>query len=209
MNRLWRVAAAAIALIAIAGIIIYADAQMAKSGAFPTTLWILLRYFTITTNVLIALVFGALALGVAVSPRLVGGTALFIALVGVIYDLLLQGLGDLTAGAAVANFLLHRLTPIVGVLFWLFATPKGRLRWIDPVLWAIYPFAYLVYALVRGAAEGIYAYPFLDVGQLGVQQVAINAVLIAAGFMLAGWLMVLLDRFLGARSRRAPDAVGG
>jgi hypothetical protein len=202
LSQIKRLAAAVIAVIAIAGIVIYADAQMGKSGTFGDTLWVLLRYFTITTNVLIVLVFGALAAGAAVSQRLVAGTVLFIALVGVIYDLLLQGLGDLTAGAAIANVLLHRVTPIVGVVFWLLAAPKGQLRWIDPLLWALYPLGYLVYALVRGAAEGIYAYPFLDVGRFGAAAVSFNSVVIAAGFVVAGLLMVALDRFFAERSKR-------
>ncbi len=199
MNWISRLVAALIAVAAIAGILIHVEAQMRATGSILATAWILLGYFTILTNLLVAVVFGALALGVRVPPRAVGGTALAIALVGVIYGLLLQGLVELTAGSAVANVLMHRVTPLGGVLYWVVFTPKGTLRLREPLLWAIYPFAYLAYALLRGASEGHYAYPFIDLGQLGVGQVAINVVLISIGFLVCGWLMVGLDRWLGAR----------
>ncbi len=199
MNWIARLAAALIALAAVVGILIHVEAQMRASGSILTMAWVLLGYFTILTNLLVALVFGALALGLGVSPRLVGGTTLAIALVGIVYSLLLQGLVELTAGSAVANVLMHQVTPAAGLLFWLLFTPKGTLRLREPLLWAIYPLAYLVYALLRGASAGKYAYPFIDLGKLGAGQVTINVVLISIGFLVAGWLMVGLDRWLGAR----------
>ena len=202
MNWISRLAATAIALAAIAGIAIHVEAQLRLSGSIATTAWVLLGYFTILTNLLVAVVFGALALGVKVSPRLEGGTALSIGLVGVVYGLLLHGLVELTAGAAVANVLLHQVTPAAGVVYWFALTPKGHLRRRDPLLWAIFPIVYLIYALARGLAEGKYAYPFIDLAALGATQVAINVVVIGAGFLVAGWLLVAIDGLL-ARRRHA------
>lgn len=194
-----RILAGLIALSAIAGILLFLQAEIEKSGSFWQSVVVLSRFFTILSNVLVALVFGLLAFGVQVQPRFVAGTVLAIVLVGVVYELLLKGLVDLTAGSAVANVLLHRVTPILAPLFWALFTPKGTLRYADPMLWAAFPFAYLGYALIRGMVEGKYAYPFIDVAALGAAQVAINVGVIGAGFFAVGAALVWLDSRLGQR----------
>ncbi|MET3583286.1 fumarate reductase subunit C [Mesorhizobium robiniae] len=162
------------------------------------SLWVLIGYFTILTNGLVAVVFGTIALlGERFDhPRLVPGVAAVMALVGVIFALLLQGLRTLAGATAEANFLLHQLNPVLVVSFWLLFTRKGALSWRDPLLWALYPLAYLAYALARGAAEGKYAYPFIDVSAHGWVGVMSNAVVIALGFVAAAEVLVLVDRIL-------------
>jgi hypothetical protein len=87
-------------------------------------------------------------------------------------------------------------------LYWLSMAVKGRLRWLDPLLWAVYPLAYFFYALLRGALTSKYPYPFIDVAQLGWPRTLVNACVIALAYIAAGYLMVAIDRGLG-RSRRA------
>ena len=94
------------------------------------------------------------------------------------------------------------MTPILVPLFWLAFTRKGMLAARDPLLWALYPLAYLVYSLVRGAVEGSYPYPFIDVTRLGWARTSLNAALIALAFLLAGWALVWMDGRLGRRLRR-------
>lgn len=196
--RFARLLALVIALSAWIGIAIHVHAQWSQSGSLLDAIWILAGYFTVLTNLIVALVFTAIALRGpgAVGPRLLGGVTICIALVGVIYALLLHGLVELTAGAAVANVLLHMVTPVLGPIYWLFFVRRHALRWRDPLLWALYPAAYLGYALVRGTAEGRFAYPFIDYVQNGVPQVAVTVVIITLTFLVAGWLMVLLDNRL-------------
>jgi hypothetical protein len=175
--------------------------------------WSLAAYFTILTNLLVAVVFTSITFSrprghslrsILCAPWFVAGTTLSILLVGVIYILLLHGTQELAGNSLLANNLLHFVTPTVVPLFWLFFVRKGELRWHHPLLWAIYPLAYLVYGLVRGGATGIYAYPFLDVGALGWPRIAANATLIAVGFMLSGFALVWLDGRLAARAAVAP-----
>lgn len=165
------------------------------------SLWVLMGYFTILSNGLIAVVFGAVALlgGRFDHPRLVAAVAAVMALVGVIFALLLQGLRTLAGATAEANFLLHQLNPVLVVLFWLLFTRKGALSWRDPLLWALYPLVYLAYALARGVAEGKYAYPFIDVSANGWVGVMSNVVVIALGFIAAAEVLVLIDRMLARR----------
>jgi hypothetical protein len=96
------------------------------------------------------------------------------------------------------------VTPACALLFWIVFARKGGLVWRDPLLWAIYPLAYLVYAIVRGVTTGKYAYPFLNVLTLGWSRTALNAFYIAAAFMVCGYAMVWFDRRMGSRGRPVP-----
>lgn len=193
--------ATAVALIALVGIALYFDAVHAGGRPVAATVWTLAGYFTILANALVVLVFGALAFArdPGRAPRLVAGAALSIMLVSIVCALLLSGL-QLTGGSDAANLLLHVVTPIVVPLWWLACVPKGRLGWRDPFLWALFPLAYLAYALVRGGIEGRYAYPFIDPLANGWGGVALTCAIIAAGFILAGFLLVALDRALAPRA---------
>lgn len=193
------IAAAAIALVAWCGLAVQASATFERVGSATATLWTLFGYFTITTNLLVALLFTAIVTGWRAAPRLVAGATLCIALVGVVYALLLRGL-ELAGGSPLANVLLHLATPIMVPLFWLTCVKKGALTWREPLWWGAYPLAYFVYALVRGAMTGRYAYPFMDVNALGMVWVGVNAVVIGAGFLAVGLGMVVVDRGVGGRN---------
>jgi hypothetical protein len=132
-------------------------------------------------------------------PQVLAGSVSAIVLVGVVFALLLQEARPLAGATAAADFLLHKATPILALIFWLVYAPKGRLEWRDPLNWSLYPLAYLIYALIRGHFEGIYPYPFIDVAANGWLQVLVTAAVIAVGFIGAGQMMVLLDRWLARR----------
>ena len=198
-----RLAAALIAAGAWTGLWLEFAAVLHRTGSAAAAAWGVLRYFTITTNLVVALLFTALALGRSLHPRLLAGTALAIALVGAVYQGVLRGAVPLSPGGPLADTLLHGLTPLAAPLFWLAFAPKGALRWRDPPLWALYPLAYLVYALARGAADGIYAYPFIDLGRIGPAEAARNVGAITAGFLAAGAALVWLDRRWAPERSRA------
>lgn len=202
-NRsLARIAAGAIAIIAWAGLVIQFDASLALVPSPIGALWAMARYFTVLANLAVSLTFTAIAVRPGWHPpRLVGGVTIAILLVGVVYATLLAGLLHLSGGAKVADLLLHRVTPVIVPLFWLIATRHGRLTHRDPVLWAAAPLAYWVYALVRGHAEGIYAYPFLNVAKQGWPTTIVIALVIAAAFFAAGHAMVWLDQRLKTFNR--------
>ncbi len=199
-----RIAAACIAAITWTGLAVQFIASYHRTTSALLALWTVFAYFTITTNVLVAVVFT----GIAVNRRalrsagMIAGTMLSIVLVGVIYALLLHGSTELSGGSAVANVLLHMVTPILVPLFWAFFAPKGDLTWRDPLRWATYPLAYLAYALLRGAATGSYAYPFINVLRLGYGQTALNSIVIAVAFLLSGFALVWIDH----RTRPRPAA---
>lgn len=189
-----RVAAAIVALVALAGLVVQFAATLDQTGSVAGTLWTLLRYFTVLTNLLVALAFGWVAIGGRPHPRRLAGVMLAILLVGIIYGLLLRGLLALSGGALLADTLLHKVTPVLVPLWWIAFAVRGQLRWRDPWGWALFPALYLPYALLRGMAEGRYAYPFIDVAKIGIGTVLVNAVLIAMGFVAAGHALVWIDR---------------
>jgi hypothetical protein len=191
-----RGAALAVAVVAWLGLGIQARATFHQTGDALTTLWVLLRYFTILTNLGVAIGFSLLAARRKLPPPLLGGLVLAILLVGVVYMTLLRGLLDLGGGALLADTLLHKVTPILVPLWWLAFAPKRRLQWKHPPRWLLFPLLYLPYALVRGKVEGLYAYPFINLDRLGAATVTFNAVGIAAAFLLAGLVLVALDKTL-------------
>ncbi|MBA2770425.1 MAG: Pr6Pr family membrane protein [Sphingomonas sp.] len=197
---MFRAAAALIAAVTWAGLAIQFSATYAGHGSAAETLWVLLRYFTIITNLLVAALMTLIAVGRRVSTFALGGVTLAILLVGVVYMLLLRGLVALEGAALLADRLLHYAVPLLMTAFWLASGPKGRLRWRDPLLWSLYPLAYFGYALLRGATDGKYPYPFMNVGEIGAAQTALNAAAMAGAFMVAGWALVGIDRWL----RRVP-----
>jgi hypothetical protein len=143
------------------------------------------------------------ASGGRASANLLGGVTLAILLVGIVYFFLLRGLHVLTGPALVADTLLHKVSPALMGMWWLLFAPRAKLRWSAPIGWSAYPVAYLIYALGRGQLDHKYPYPFLDVAKLGWVQTALNVGGIALGFILAGVLLVWVDRWRPLGSGRS------
>ncbi|WP_158815054.1 Pr6Pr family membrane protein [Methylocapsa sp. S129] len=199
-----RIVAGIIALILWIGMALQFSASFERLGSVAETLWIMFRYFTIIANFLAALVLTGAALGRRQfgSPALLGGATLAMLLVGIVSGLLLRGLVvELSGGAKLADLLLHKVTTVLVPLFWLIFAPKGGLTRRDPWLWLLLPVAYFGYALTRGAVEGVYAYPFMDVARIGWLQMATNALPMALGFVAGGFALVGLDHWLARRTR--------
>jgi len=199
-----RAAAGVIALVCWIGLAVQFNAILDQGRSVSEVVWIMLRYFTIITNLLVAVVFTGLALGKSAfaSPWLLGGTTIAIILVGVVNYLLLRGLVELSGGAKLADAITHYVMPITVPIFWLTLVPKGQLSRRYPLRWAAYPVTYLVYALVRGTADGKFAYPFLDYTKDWVQT-AVTVPLIFLAFLAGGFVLVWADGLLARSSRRA------
>jgi hypothetical protein len=196
-----RLLAAGIAGIAWTGLGLQFQASFGQLHSVVAALWVMLFYFTVITNLLVATVFTALAFGNVrvASPFNVAGVTIAIVLVGIVYMLLLNGSLELSGGAKLADTLNHKVTPVLVALFWLFAAKHGGLGWRDPANWALLPLTYFIYGLLRGHAQGKYPYPFMNPAKLGWGSVAVNAAIMALGFLAVGYAMVWLDRRLSGR----------
>jgi hypothetical protein len=170
-------------------------------------------FFTILTNLLVALVFTAIVMRAAAawvqflsSPSVQGGTAVYIAIVGIVYQLLLRQLWNPRGAQLLADMLLHAVIPLGYVVYWLIFAPRTGLRWVDAVVWLVYPGVYLVYVLARGAVSGLYPYPFVDVTVLGYAGVLARATVLMAVFLGMGLLLVAVSRWMRAPKRQQPAA---
>lgn len=156
-------------------------------------------YFTILTNLVVAVTATAIAffpstrVGRFFSQAGVQtAVAVYITIVGVVYSLLLRA--DLSGLWAVADHLVHDVIPIAYVVFWFLFTPKSGLRWPDPVKWLVYPLAYVAYSLIHGAYTGWYPYWFVDMTKIGYAAGLRNAAGVLAGFVVVGLVFVLVGR---------------
>ena len=197
-----RTGAAAITLTCWVGLAVQFTAIVDQGQSAAAALWIMVRYFTIITNFIVALLFSGLALGrtAFAKPSLLGGTTMAIVLVGVVNHLLLRGLLELSGGAKLADTILHYATPIAVLAFWLLLVPKGELTRGEPPRWAVYPLIYLGYALVRGTADGKFAYPFLDYTK-GWAQTVVTVLLILLAFVAGSFALVWTDGLLARYSK--------
>lgn len=176
-----------------------ADDAGHPAGAARTERLPLGTRLTVLVNLITLVIFAGLALGrpFATSVRLLGGVTVAMLLVGIVYGLLLNGLLELSGGAAPADTPVHKVTTVMVPLYWLAFVPKGGLDRRDAALWLLLPALSFTYAPARGAIEGIYAYPFMNVTRLGWSRTALIAIAMGAGFVLASLLMVEIDRRMG------------
>jgi hypothetical protein len=200
--RIAALAAATVAWAALAlqlGLIVW---QMTGEGASAIqAIWRFFGFFTILTNVAVAVVSSAMAVtptSAWAGPRARHSAATAIIIVGIVYSVALRALWNPAGWQAVADHGLHDATPLLFFAAWLLSD-HGLLSWRD-VLWALAgPLVYCLYALVRGAAEGWYAYWFLDASTLGVSQLATNITVLVAAFAAVATLLMLIDRGLANR----------
>lgn len=158
-------------------------------------------YFTIECNILAALVLSAFAIKAKsdewlVHPFVRTAVAVYIAVVGLVYGTVLRHLWAPQGAQWLADTLLHYVMPAGYLVFWFTCVRKSGLRWYDPLLWLIYPFAYLLAALLYGQGSGFYPYPFIDAGALGYAKTGWNALGVLVLFVTAGALAVISGRLL-------------
>ncbi|MBV7377327.1 Pr6Pr family membrane protein [Maritimibacter dapengensis] len=194
-----RLAALIVALLAWAGLIAQFIVSLEiNDGRFGLTFWVLARYFTILTNLLVALTFTAIAASGGRAPA--GWTAaltLWILIVGVVYHTLLADYSK-TGLDFFADHATHTFVPLLTALWWFAFARHVAFPWRLAVIWLIWPLLYVSYALIRGAFDGIYPYFFIDLGVFTPQQVALNSVGLCLAFWLAGLVMIAVAR---ARAR--------
>jgi hypothetical protein len=165
-------------------------------------------YFTILTNILVALCFTNLLLkpnsksGEFFSrPSVITAVTAYITFVGIAYNLLLRHLWNPEGLQLIVDELLHIIIPLLSILYWLIFVPKAGLQWKSILPWVIYPVIYLVYVLTRGALSGFYPYPFIDVNGLGYFKVLLNDGGLIVAFLLLSLLFVAIGKLMSKTLR--------
>ncbi len=158
----------------------------------------LFSFFTILTNTLAAVVLSAVALApsgrIAQNAPLRAAVALYIGFVAVVYHILLAPLFSPTGLNWLLDQMLHTALPALYIGLWMGFAPKAGLRFGHALYWLIYPLAYCAYALLRGAATGLYPYFFLDPTAAGYGPVVQMVGLLVAAFLLVGLAQIALCR---------------
>ncbi|QEN88773.1 hypothetical protein FZC33_21805 [Labrys sp. KNU-23] len=202
-QRIERLLAGVIALLAggavLLQVVLGVETVQAQGRSALDGIILVFSYFTVLTNTLVAIVAGAGALlgqkdGFLTAPGTRAAVAIYIFVVGVIFAALLTGLRQMSGLTLAVDNVLHRLVPVLFVFYWLVFVPKGRLRWRDPLAWMLYPLFYVAYSLLYGALAGRYLYPFADVTVLGYGGALANGLVILAGFLGLGLIVVVIDR---------------
>lgn len=158
-------------------------------------LWWRLITFTYQVNLLAAGYY----LWTLVYPRaerrvgLRGAIVLYVVTAGLIWNLFLT---EHSMGYTLANFLLHVVVPVLALADWMLVG-RGlvRVTWWQPLVWLIYPSAYLVLALLVLNTAGRRApYFFLDPATVGAAAVAVNVGALAACVLALGYALLAVHR---------------
>jgi len=170
-----------------------------------------LSYFTILSNILVALTLGSVALapksrlaGVLTRPPVAMATAVYITVTGLTYYFILSRLHHLEGWTRHFDHLLHYVMPPATIVFWLAFIPKGSLRLRNVAWMLVPPLIYAVWTVVSGALSGFYPYPFVDVATLGYPKFLRNVAEFIVFFSLVGSIYTLIDRVVGELRGRHP-----
>ena len=195
-------------VLVIRGGVVLADVTPPALG---TRLIRFVSYFTILTNLLVALTTTTLALRQDTFPRwwkvLRLNAIVGIAVTGFVHWFFLRPLLDLSGADYVADKLLHVVVPLVAIVGWVAFGPRGRADRSLLLPSLIYPIGWLAYTLVRGAGVDWYPYPFLDVGLHGYPRALAACAGVAVLLLLLTWATIRLDPHLpGTREDASEDA---
>ena len=159
-------------------------------------------YFTIQSNVLVALTSTALARDPALDrpawPVLRLAGLVGITVNGLVHFVLLRPLLDLHGADWLADKLLHVAVPLLAVLAWAAVGPRPRITAREAAYALCWPVVWLVWTLVVGQVDGWVPYPFLDAGAEGWGAVALVSVGVTVLFLLLFAAYAWLDRRLPA-----------
>jgi len=148
----------------------------------PQTLLRFFGFFTIDTNILVALCFTFIGIGSKnalgrffFKPTTITAITVYITIVGLVYNFILRSTWDPHGLQKLVDELLHSAIPVLFILFWLIFVPTEGLKWKNAFPWLIYPVIYMSYAIIHGAITKFYPYPFVDVNGLGYSKALLNA----------------------------------
>lgn len=162
-------------------------------------------FFTTQAN----LIVGATCLLLAINPNRTGKVFAVFRLIGlvsiavtfIVFHVALAGLFELSTWGQVADKLLHTVVPIMAVVGWIMFGPRDLTSGRIAKLTVLFPAAYMVFTLIRGALVDFYPYPFADVNEIGYARVIINGAWVSLLFVAVAAAATALDkRLTGGRS---------
>lgn len=168
-----------------------------RTASLNETIIRFFSFFTILTNILVALCFTFLLLKPAskwgnffAQPATLTALTVYIAVVGIVYNVILRFLWKPEGTQFFVDELLHSVIPGLFILYWFLSVRKESLKWNNILPWLIYPSLYCIYVLFRGSISGFYPYPFINVHLLGYNKVLLNIGSLIIVFLVLSVLLV-------------------
>ena len=163
-------------------------------------LWMYLAFFTVLTNLLVAVTLSAPLLAprsywgaMSARPETINGVSVNILLVGIAYNVLLRNTWSPQGAQWLVDELLHDVIPLLFAGYAWVLSQERLGAFVPRLAWALWPIAFFAYALVRGAVSGFYPYPFINVTHLGYGGVLVNAIGILLGYFVLSALWYLFE----------------
>ncbi len=186
--------------------LILAIVQPSPAGEVGTSLIRFFSYFTEESNLFVLAAVAPLA----TDPQRDGPawrilrvmSLLGITITGLVYGIVLAPTSHPHGVAAVANVLLHYVSPVMMIGGWLAFGPRPRVTASTLAAALLWPLLWIGYILAQGTATNWYPYNFLNVTLHGYATVALNlAVILILGIVILA-LIRLGDRHLPVAPRR-------
>ena len=172
-----------------------------QAGLFETIIRFF-SFFTILTNILVALYFTMSYLDSKKNPLnliLSNGamTALttFILIVGLVYQVSLRQIWNPTGLQFVVDELLHTVIPIYMLIYWFIYSKTTELKTKSVLNWLLYPLIYVVFIVSRGYISNYYPYPFLNIPEIGLERSLFNIGIILGVSILMMILLIITGKF--------------
>ena len=211
MRQYARIAAIAGWITAILRFYLAIDTSLADGTGIGSGVISFFSYFTVLTNILVALAFTAGSMRpspphprllplLLQQPSTVTAIAVYITIVAVVYHFLLSHLWEPQGLSKVVDMMQHSIMPTVYLIYWWFGVSKRSLRWRGAVVWLSDPAGYEIYTLLLGAVRDEYPYPFSDVNALGYGRVLFNSLGMFALFAIVALVLISLGRWQARRA---------
>lgn len=177
-----------------------------RQADIPETIIRFFSFFTILTNILVALYFTSrisIFKNTSLSKLSNSGnlTALtaFILVVGLVYQIILRSTWKPTGFQIIIDELLHSVIPLFVFLYWMKFAAKNDLIFKNIKIWFWYPVGYFLFIIIRGHFSNFYPYPFVNVTEIGYTQVFINATIVSLFFLFIMGTLI----FIGNKTRKS------
>lgn len=168
-----------------------------------------LSFYTFQTNIMVAIwLTTAVILGkkkgknekeiisVFMHPIVHGAICLYITMTFLIFAIFLSGGYRPTGLEAISNILMHYVVPISFILEWVVSEMHTEYKYRYLLHYSIYPFAYVIYTVIRGLITGFYPYYFFDLNQISPLSLLIVVFVLVVFYSIIGGIYIAINRKL-------------
>ncbi|MBC8770475.1 Pr6Pr family membrane protein [Arenibacter sp. BSSL-BM3] len=175
-----------------------------RQAGIPETIIRFFSFFTILTNIMVALYFTMSyinskknPLNLFISDGALTALTTFILIVGLVYQVSLRHIWNPTGLQFVVDELLHTVIPIYLLIYWFRYSNKNDLETKSVLYWLLYPMVYITFIFSRGYISGYYPYPFLNIPEIGIQSALFNI-----GIILGVSILIMISLIITGNFRK-------